>query len=302
MKRILRVILYALGGILAALLLLFAVVFLISGSHMNKTWEVTPETVAIPTDSASIELGRHIASTRGCTDCHGVDFGSAALMDNPATGRIIGSNLTSGEGGIGSSYSDEDWVRAIRHGVAPDGKPLIFMPSYEYYYLSDTDLGALIAYLKGLPPVDRTPEPLTVGPALRMPYAFGNMPTLIPAEMIDHEAARPESPPPGVTLEYGAYLAVGCTGCHGQYLAGQRIPGAPPSWPPASNLTQDEETGIAGWTEEDFLSSIRTGIRPDGTEISEVMPWKQFAQMKQMELDALWLYIEHLEPRAWGNN
>ena len=63
-------------------------------------------------------------------------------------GTLRAPNLT--PGGVGGTYTDTDWIRALRHGVAPDGTPLVFMPSWEYYYLSKEDLGALIAYLKQL--------------------------------------------------------------------------------------------------------------------------------------------------------
>ena len=51
--------------------------------------------------------------------------------------------MTRGKGGIAGRFTDQDWVRAIRHGVRPEGR----MPSKEYYALSDADLGALIAQL-----------------------------------------------------------------------------------------------------------------------------------------------------------
>jgi hypothetical protein len=92
---------------------------------------------------------------------------------------------------------------------------------------------------------------------------------LVPAEMIDHEGPRPTAPPPGVTVEYGAYLAVGCTGCHGEGFSGGPIPGISPDWPEAANITQDPETGIGGWTREDFYRAMREGRRPDGTELRE---------------------------------
>ena len=60
-------------------------------------------------------------------------------------------NLTSGAGGVGATNTDEDWVRAIRHGVGHDGRALWVMPSLSFSRLSDEDLGALIAYLESRP-------------------------------------------------------------------------------------------------------------------------------------------------------
>lgn len=62
------------------------------------------------------------------------------FLDEPAIGRFVASNLTRGKGGVGASYTDDDWVRAIRHGVGPDGKALLIMPSQEFFNLSDADV------------------------------------------------------------------------------------------------------------------------------------------------------------------
>ncbi|MCP4359271.1 MAG: hypothetical protein GY796_14760 [Chloroflexi bacterium] len=72
--------------------------------------------------------------------------------------------MTSGAGGINGVYRDADFIHAIWHGVGSNGKALFIMPSAEYYYLSDADLGALIAYLKTIPAVNsalpRCPDPV----------------------------------------------------------------------------------------------------------------------------------------------
>ena len=86
--------------------------------------------------------------------CHGDNLAGDTLVDDFAFARIAASNLTSGRGGIGGTYSDIDYVRAIRHGVGNDGKGLPIMPSEAFNKFSDHDLGAMIAYLKTLPPVD----------------------------------------------------------------------------------------------------------------------------------------------------
>jgi len=65
--------------------------------------------------------------------------------------------------GIAGSYTDTDWIRAIRHGVKPDSRVEMFM--YDYYStMSDRDMGDLIAYLKQIPPVDSNYPPTRFGP------------------------------------------------------------------------------------------------------------------------------------------
>ena len=101
--------------------------------------------------------GKRIFQYRGCEACHGEDLEGLVYMDNPALGKVITPNLTTGPGGIGDERTDEDLVRAIQHGLRPDGTPLLFMPSTEFYYLSDADLGRVLAYIRSMPPVDNEP-------------------------------------------------------------------------------------------------------------------------------------------------
>jgi mono/diheme cytochrome c family protein len=294
MKKVLKWIGIALAGLIGLLILAVVAVYIISSSRINKTYDIQVESVNIPTDEEALEWGQHIAQTRGCNECHTGNFAGGAFIEDPALANLYASNLTAGQGGVGSTYSDTDWVRAIRHGVGPDGKPLLFMPSQEFYYLSDEDLGALIAYLKTLPPVDHQVTEDSVGPLGRVLLLAGQLP-LLPVEMIDHDGPRPSAPPVGVTVAYGEYLAVGCQGCHGADYAGGPIPGAPPDAPVSLNLTPGGE--LQNWTEEDFIQTLRTGITPDGHELdNEWMPWPIVGQMTDEELQAIWLFLQSLAP------
>jgi mono/diheme cytochrome c family protein len=201
---------------------------------------------------------------------------------------------------VGREFTDADWIRAIRHGVRRNGQSVLFMPSQEYTGMSDDDLGALVAYLKSLPPVDNPQPASSVGPLGRALFVAGQLP-LLPAEMIDHGATRRASAPSGATVENGAYIVEGCKGCHGAELAGGKIPGTPPEWPPAANITPDRATGIGAWTEADFVRALRTGRRPDGRELrSEFMPWKNFAHFTDDELAAMWAYLRTVPARPHG--
>jgi len=302
MKRALKWAGIGLGGLLGVLLLATAAVYGITEYRLQKTYDVTPAAVAFLNDQATIEKGKHIATTRGCVDCHTANLAGKVFVDAPPFGRLFAANLTGGRGGAGARYrSDTDWVRAIRHGIRPDGKPLLFMPSHEFNVLDDKDLGALIAYLKSVPPVDNVaPKENMVGPIGRVLFLKGDLP-LVPAELIDHTAPRNVAPPAGPTAAYGAYLATGCTGCHGAGFSGGPIPGAPPEFPPAANLTPDPATGLGKWTEQDFFTALRTGRRPDGRQLREEMPWKLTAQMTDDEIRAMWLHLRSLAPQPVGN-
>lgn len=301
MKTVFKWIGIVLIGVLVLLVLAAGAVYVISNNHMNKTYAVNPAPVAVPAaDSSVLAHGEHIALIRGCKDCHGDNLAGKIFFDDDALARLYSANLTSGEGGIGGSYTDVDWVRSIRHGINPAGRPLLFMPSHEFYPLSDEDLGALVAYIRQMAPVDNVQPASTVGPVGRVLYLAGLLP-LIPAELIDHEALRPESPMPGVSAEYGHYLATGCVGCHGNGYSGGPIPGAPPDWPPPANLTPDE-TGLASWSEADFMKLLRTGTRPDGRVLdSAYMPWNLFSHMTDDEMRAIWMFLQSLPPRPAGS-
>lgn len=291
MKRVFKYLSYFLG----AIVLLFAVsasaVYGLSGHKLSRTYAVAVKPVAVPADQASVLRGRHIAETRGCIDCHGRDLGGAKVIDDPAVGVMWGSNLTGGQGSRTAAFTDDDWVRAIRHGVAKDGHPLVLMPSIEFSQFSDDDLGALIAYLKTVAKVDRERVPVTTGPVIRALMLAGEF--KLAAEHIDHAGLRPPVVIPGVTVDYGRYLAVGCTGCHGEQFAGGRIPGTPPDWPDARNLTPAGD--LARWREQDFLRVLETGVRPDGKQLDPVMP-RAFGKMTDVEKKALWLYLKTLPP------
>ncbi|HEX2101291.1 MAG TPA: cytochrome c, partial [Candidatus Synoicihabitans sp.] len=97
------------------------------------------------------------------------------------------------------------------------------------------------------------------------------------------------------------YLAAGCTGCHGSQFAGGRIPGAPPDWPLAANLTPHESARLRTWSEADFFAALRTQRRPDGSQIHPVMP-AAFGQLTDNEIKALWLYLQSLEPKTFGTH
>jgi mono/diheme cytochrome c family protein len=295
-RKVLTIGAIALGG---TLLLAATVVYGMSESRLRKNYDVVVMTAAVAPDARLIEKGRHLAVTRGCTECHTADLGGQVIMDDLPVAVISASNLTGGAGGVGTRYTEADWDRAIRHGVGANGRALAIMPSKEYFGLSDEDVTALIAYLKSIPPVDRQLPARKMGPLGRTLFVAGLLPPFA-AETIDHKALRSAAPPEGETIEYGRYVAMICAGCHGPDLSGGKPSGAPGS-PPSSNITPGA-AGIGAWTEADFFAAMREGKRPDGTDIqAEFMPWPAFAHMSDSELRALWIYLRSL-PEVAGKS
>lgn len=293
MRRLFRRVGYTLAIVVAALALLLGAAWAKSERALSRIHALPDVALPVTGSAAQVERGRHLAATRGCTDCHAADLGGAVTLDAPAIGRIASSNLTSA--GVLRDYDDAALERAIRHGVRADGRALILMPSIDYAGLSDADTAALVAYLRSLPPVERTLPRSAMGPLWRVLYLFGQLP-ILHVERIAHDRAPVQAPIAAVTPEYGHYVAQVCIGCHGGDFAGGPVPGAPPGFPAAANLTFDA-SGLAGWSEDAFLRAMREGVRPDGSTIDPFMPWKAFARMDEVELRALYAYLRSLPPR-----
>lgn len=280
-------------GALAALIVVAAGVLLLVGdARVNQTYTVTAEPVAIPADAAGLARGRHIAETV-CTACHGANLAGGPVLNAPGFAVINAPNLTAGSGGVADEYkTDADWVRAIRHGVDPDTKSLLLMPSADFYYLSDADLGAVIAYVKSVPAVDNEVADKSFSVPARILMGAGALNGLIEAAQIDQTGPRPAAPAAGVTAEYGHYLAQTrvCQNCHGPSLAGGANPD--PNGPRVPNITPGGDLGK--WKQADFVTALRTGATPDGRTLSDAMPWKVYSGLTDDELAAIWLYLQSL--------
>lgn len=301
-----KILFKSIGVVLATLVVVIgigaAVVYGMSSAHMHHRYHVKVAVLDVPQTPADIAAGRHIFLTRGCAVCHGADGAGSVVMDNPAMGLFAGANLTPGKGGIGSTFTDADWVRVLRHGVKPDGQPVLFMPVEDYTVMNRHDLGVLIAYLKQLAPVDKPSRGVHPGPIARTLYLVGKFP-LVPADTIDQSGPIPVGPAAGPTVVYGRYLVSGlCEGCHGAHLSGGRIPGGDPSWPPSANITPNRDGGLGGWTQTQFVSTLRTGTNPQGKKLRDPMPWTSFAQMSDMELSAIWVYLRTVPAMASGHH
>lgn len=237
----------------------------------------------------AVARGKHLVESRyACVECHGKDFGGGTMIDDPAIGTLRGPNLTSR--GVIATFDPSDWDRAVRHGILANGKPS-FMPTDDFKAMSDRELSDVIAYIRSQPPVDRVMEPRRLGPLGTVLVATGQV--LAGCDRVpDHEAAHMVEPPePSESAEFGKHLAQICTGCHGAELAGGKIPGGPPDWPEASNLTP---AGLKGWTYEDFRQLMTAATRPDGTKVKQPMAnMPTYANnMTETEMKALWAYLQ----------
>lgn len=283
MKRVLRILLMAVVVVLAAAAALVTYVYVATERLMARTYTVpNPPRAAVRTDAASVARGEYLAEHVAlCVECHGEDLGGATIYDNMAMGRITSPNLTTGEGG--GTYSDDDFSRAILHGVKRDGRSVTLMPSLEYQF-TEEDFGALVAYVRSKPPVNRVQPPPSIGPMARALGIFAPFP-LAPASSIEHAKVRfstaPDAADPAAA---GAYLvaSAGCAGCHRVKFQG----GGGPA-PGAANITP---VGIGDWNEQQFITAIREHRRPNGTVVDEAMP-RLYGEMTDADLRAIFAFL-----------
>jgi mono/diheme cytochrome c family protein len=177
------------GVLLSLLVLASAGIHAATASRLTRRYVVPAHAPARRTDPAAIARGQRLAAATGrCADCHGEDLGGRVMPGSPVLGRFVAPNLTAGQGGLWD-YTDADWERAVRHGVARDGRALVAMPALELRRLSDEDMAALTAYLRQLAPVDRLNPPTEVRLLARTLWLTGSLP-LVDAERIDHGEAH----------------------------------------------------------------------------------------------------------------
>lgn len=111
----------------------------------------------------------------------------------------------------------------------------------------------------------------------------------------------PASPDP---VARGAYIlrAAGCATCHtdvangGASLAGGRMLPSPYGAIAVPNITPDRETGIGGWSDEDFIRALGEGKSPTGRVYYPAFPYAAYTRMRRDDMLDLKAYLDSLEP------
>jgi hypothetical protein len=276
MKKLFKWIGILLGGLISLTVLAGLVLYPIGMKKLTRTYtNIAVEKINIPDGVGAIARGKHVSVIWACTKCHGEDLSGTLITNDPIEGSIPifgsipASNLTSGKGGVGQTFTDIDWVRAIRHGIKPNGQAEIFM---YVSTISDQDLGDLIAYLKQIPLVNTDSRVINYGPLIPIAPALGIFTPV--AESIDHGVPHLSDPAPGATVEYGGYLSGICTECHGAGIS----------------------NAVKNWKQDDFIRTFNTGVLPDGKQLGPTMSSNTFREMNDVELSALWLYFTKAKP------
>ena len=289
MRKVLKWIGIVLGVLVGLVVTAALVLYFIGGSNLNKTRQVQPPAVTIPSDEQAIARGQHMVDVN-CTSCHGDDLAGDLLLEDPMIGTIYTANIT----GLAQRRTDEEIVLAIRHAVGPGDRQIVAMPSEAFIYFSEEDLGAIIAYLKTIPQVEKESPGIDLSVMGQIMLGAGLFGDLSAADIINHDQPFTSMPDIGANVAYGEYLSPLCVSCHGPDLSGAQpsIQGSPI----APNLTPGG--GLAGWTEADFIQTIRSGMTPSGHQMDpEYMPWKSWSKFDDEELQAIWMYLNSLPAR-----
>jgi mono/diheme cytochrome c family protein len=260
--------------------------------------------LAAPASADRIADGRYQSVLGDCEGCHtapgGKPFAGGVELATPF-GTLVTSNITQDkETGIGN-WSEADFRRALKTGVAPGGKRLYpAMPYPAYARMSDADVSVLWAYMKSIAPVRKVVD------ANRLRFPFNVRATVIAWNWLNF---RPEPFKPDSTKSAawnrGAYLVTGpahCGMCHtpksltGGDARGAGLVGASLQGWLAPDITAHGVTGLGGWTRGDIVRFLRTGWSRHGTAsgpMAEVIE-NSTAKMTDADLNAMAVYLKDL--------
>jgi len=251
--------------------------------------------------------GLYLSKAGGCIACHTEDkkdappFAGGRPLKTPF-GTFYGPNLTPHpEAGIGR-WTEADFVRAMRHGIRPDGAH--YYPAFPYPSftgITDADLADLYAYLHSLPPNPRRNQ----AHDLKLPYRWRS---LIAAWNWLYFKPGPfvSDPKRPATIERGAYLvqALGhCGECHTprNFLGAMRkdralAGGKGPMGKDLPNLTP---THLGKWSDAELNEFLVYGTKSDGDSADEAMAEvvrNTTSQLTPQDLAAVIVYLRALPP------
>jgi mono/diheme cytochrome c family protein len=229
-----------------------------------------------PAPSAAND-GNRLAHVDGCFSCHGGQLTGRVLFADLFGTRLIAPNLTR----LAHQETDTQLAAAIRYGVKRDDTSIIDMPSSELIKSSDSDIAAIIAYLRTLP----TRPDATGETRWRLGGRTMLMAGLLPVEAtrINISARGPQRTPTS-PLALGGYITQAhCSVCHGPDLSGETIEGSP-----------DLRVSIQHYSPAAFEHFFRTGEGQigHGTKTMTRMIRGRFQYLTPADVHAIYVYLK----------
>jgi mono/diheme cytochrome c family protein len=280
MARLLRWLGIGMAALLGLVVIATGVIYLLSQRILDHRYAVPNTTIEVPVDAASITEGQRLATIAGCyAGCHGAHAQGVVLFDEPIIAHLVAPNLTASA----RRYNDVELANIIRHGLYPDGRSVIVMPAEAFTFLSDTDLGRIIAFLRSLPASEGPAPAFSLGPLGRLGLVTGQF--KLAARLIAETVPTPEAASPAAVT--GRYLSRAiCAHCHGTDLRGKATPVFV-----SSNLQV-----VAAYTPEAFTRLMRTGVPLDGRKL-DVMRSESLQSLSHLtdaEIASLYDYLHAL--------
>jgi mono/diheme cytochrome c family protein len=266
-----------------------------------------------PHGAELIARGQYLTTAADCEACHTAPGGkpfAGGLPFKLPFGTIYSPNITPDtKEGIGS-WSDAEFVRAVRSGVGKHGEDLYpAFPYTSYALLSTDDILAIKAYMETLAPVS--------GPAPQNELAFPfNQRWTLRSWKLLFMPRRPYEQDPSRTAQWnqGAYLVEAlahCGECHtprglmfqreqGRALSGSLVDG----WK-AWNITPEKATGIGNWSDEAIASYLSKGYAaghgPAAGPMRQAIDLS-LSKLPQSDIDAIVTYLRTVpaQPASYG--
>ncbi|MGH8762833.1 MAG: c-type cytochrome [Nitrosospira sp.] len=267
-----------------------------------------------PADPAMVARGAYLAKAADCVSCHTAGphhppFAGGLPINSPF-GIIYSTNITPDPvTGIGQ-YSYSDFSRAVREGIAKDGRRLYpAMPYASFTAILDDDIQALYAFfMNGVEPVNHKP------PQTRLPFPFNQRWTLQfwDAAFVNHARYKPRADR-DEQWNRGAYLVQSlghCGACHtprglayqekayselsSEYLSGAVVD----NWF-AANLTGNRASGLGRWSEAEISTFLETGHSSHAVAFGSMVTVIENStqHLRKEDLNAIARYLKSLPPR-----
>ena len=287
MKKVLRVLGYGLGGLLALILVAVLVLYVWSEIILRRHYEAQPQPMAAATPEM-VAQGYRLARLHGCLSCHGEGLTGNELFEAWPVGDIVAPNLTK----IARQRTDEELTIAIRQGIAPDGRGLLVMTSAVHARMPPEETAALITWLRSLPVKDGDERPFKLRLVGRLMLILGDF-RLQPLAVTEYRKMLP--PDLGPRHAKGRQLAASiCAECHGPDLSGGPTPMADtnPSFGRPYNLPPNLDI-VGAYDIEQFRKLLKTGIPPSGKDLGMMssVAKRDFSQFTDEEVKALHGYL-----------
>jgi len=254
-----------------------------------------------------LERGTYLMhSIVACGNCHtpkgpngelpGMELAGGFKITDDAFVAMVPNITPDPETGIGK-WTDAQIIAAIREGKRPDGSIIgPPMPIGMYRNMSDSDVKAIVTYLRQVKPVKNA--------VAKSEYKIPLPPSYGPPVTSVADVPRDDK------VRYGGYLAgpLGhCMECHTKLengvpdlahragAGGNKFEG-PFGVSISRNITPDPAHGIGKWTLAEFKTALGSGVRPNGERLKPPMGFGYYKNISDEDYESIWAYLRSLKP------